>query len=186
MTVPTSRKPASLFAAALLLIVLSGALWAQVLPPGQASAPVPPQLKPPEGTKLILHARGVGDQVYTCKQDVSNSNYSWTFKEPKAQLFDEGGKLIGTHFAGPSWQLNDTSQVTGRVVAHVAPSDPDAIPWLLLSAGDHFGSGLMEHVSDIQRLNTSGGKAPATGCDAAHVGAETKVSYNADYYFLGK
>lgn len=178
MSDTTFRKAAWLLAFALLLTVLPILLW------GQTSAPLPTQLKPPEGSKLILHARGKGDQVYTCKPD--GSKYSWTLKEPQAELFDENGKLIGRHFAGPSWQLDDRSEVTGRIVARADSPDPEAIPWLLLSAGDHFGSGLMTHVSDIQRLNTSGGKAPNTGCDATHAGAETKVSYSADYYFFGR
>lgn len=32
-------------------------------------------------------------------------------------------------------------------------------------------------------LNTAGGEAPATGCDATTVDTETRVPYSADYYF---
>ena len=35
----------------------------------------------------------------------------------------------------------------------------------------------------VQRLNTTKGVAPATGCDAAHTAAEVSVMYSADYYF---
>jgi len=153
---------------------------------GQNSGPggeVPPQLRAPEGAKLILHARAKGDQIYTCKQDGAQS--SWTLKAPDAQLFDESGKAIGHHFAGPTWQLNDTSAVTGKVAARFDPPDKDAIPWLLLTAVDHSGSGLMNNVTHIQRLNTKGGKAPAAGCDGSHVGDETRVPYTADYFFYG-
>jgi hypothetical protein len=101
-------------------------------------------------------------------------------------LFNEKGKNIGHHFAGPSWQLSDKSQVTGKVVASVNSTDADAIPWLLVTAVSHSGSGLMAHVTAIQRLNTSGGKAPDSGCDSEHVGDETRVPYTADYYFFSK
>jgi hypothetical protein len=119
-----------------------------------------------------------------CKQD--GSQFSWSLKEPQAELLDESGKVIGRHFAGPSWQLNDRSQVSGKVIARIDSPNADAIPWLLLGAVDHSGTGLMSGVSHIQRLNTSGGKAPNAGCDAAHAGAESRISYSADYYFFGK
>jgi hypothetical protein len=153
---------------------------------GQTSASgdqVPAQLQPPEGTKVVLHARAKGDQVYTCKQDGGQS--SWTLKAPDAQLFDESGKVLGHHFAGPTWELKDSSAVTGKVAARFDPPDKNAIPWLLLTAVDHSGNGLMNNVTHIQRLNTSGGKAPATGCDGSHVGDETRVAYTADYFFYG-
>ena len=165
-----------------------GAMLLAMLPNlvcGQQSAgdQVPPQLKPPEGVKLILHARAQGDQVYTCKQD--GTQYSWTLKAPDAQLFDENGKAIGRHFAGPSWQLNDSSTVVGKVAARFDPPDKDTIPWLLLTVADHSGNGLLNNVTHIQRLNTRGGKAPAAGCDGSHVGDETRVPYTADYVFYG-
>ena len=43
---------------------------------------------------------------------------------------------------------------------------------------------MLSDVSYVQRLNTAGGKAPATGCDATTVGTETRAGYTADYYFF--
>ena len=151
---------------------------------GQDITAIPPELALPPSAKLILHAKGKGDQVYTCR--ANNSQFSWILKEPQAELFDENGKVIGHHFAGPAWQLSDKSLVTGKVVARVNSTSADAIPWLLLTAVDHSGSGLLTRVTDIQRLNTSGGKAPDTGCDAEHIGNESRVPYSADYYFFSK
>ena len=37
----------------------------------------------------------------------------------------------------------------------------------------------------IQRLDTAGGVAPSTGCDAAHEGTEARVDYSANYDFYG-
>jgi len=47
----------------------------------------------------------------------------------------------------------------------------------------HEGSGVLSRATSIQRINTKGGKAPASGCDAAHVGQELRVAYSADYVF---
>jgi hypothetical protein len=176
---PANSRGAVCVRAALLLILVSTALRAQ-----DGAPPTPAQLNPPKGARLVLHAIGKGDQVYTCK--LEGSQYSWTFKEPRAELFDEKGKHIGRHFAGPSWQLEDESRVTGKVIAHTNSPDGDGIPWLLLAAVDHSGAGLMGSVTDIQRLNTRGGKAPGHGCDAQHVGEESRVAYSADYLFFSR
>ncbi len=45
-------------------------------------------------------------------------------------------------------------------------------------------NGKMSGVTFIQRLETTGGLAPATGCDATTVGAGARVPYTAAYYFL--
>ena len=140
---------------------------------------VPDNLKPPATEKLARQAHAEGDQIYTC------DGSSWTLVGPDAKLFDESGKQTGSHFAGPTWEWSDGSRVMGRAVAN-ATRDPDSIPWLLLTATDHQGDGVMKQVSSIQRLSTKGGKAPATGCDAAHKGDKTRVHYTAVYYFYAR
>jgi hypothetical protein len=140
---------------ALMLILLPHAVWSQSAAPG---AEVPPELRPPEGAKLILRAHAKGDQIYACKQQ--NGQYSWAFKAPEAQLFDERGQVLGRHFAGPTWEASDKSAVTGKMVAHADSPEKDAIPWLLLAAVDHARNGLMSSVSNIQRLNTKEEKHP--------------------------
>jgi len=149
---------------------------------GQRSAPVvPPEPKPPDGAKLVVQAFAQGDQIYTCTEQ--NGQYLWAFKAPEAQLSDQDRKPLGRHFAGPSWELNDKSAVTGKMIARVDSPDKDAIPWLLLGVVDHSGNGLLSNVTHIQRLDTTGGKAPATGCDASHAGQEVRVPYSAKYLF---
>lgn len=170
------RIGTALMLEALVFILLPHAVWSQ-----GAAPEVPPDLKPPVGAKLVLRAHAKGDQIYTCKQQ--SGQYAWTLKAPEAQLLDEKGQVLGRHFAGPTWEANDKSAVTGKMIAHADSPEKDAIPWLLLAAVDHSGNGLMSKVSYIQRLNTRGGKAPAAGCDEAHIGAETRVSYTADYLF---
>jgi hypothetical protein len=141
----------------------------------------PPQLQPPANEQLLLQVHAKGDQIYTCKSDAAQ--FTWTLKAPDAQLFDKDGKPFGKHFAGPSWEANDGSRVTGKAVANAPSPDADSIPWLLVNVISHDGSGVLSRATTIQRLNTKGGKAPATGCDASHVGQELRVPYSADYLF---
>jgi hypothetical protein len=142
---------------------------------------VPAQIQAPANEKLLLQVHAKGDQVYTCKEGVTQ--FAWTLKAPDAQLFDKDGKPFGKHFAGPSWEASDGSRVVGKAVANAPSPDADSIPWLLVNIVSHEGSGALSPATSIQRINTKGGKAPATGCDTAHAGQELRVPYSADYVF---
>ena len=131
----------------------------------------------------MVHATGF--QIYVCRPD-ANGKPSWTLKAPEAELFDEQGKVIGKHFGGPTWQLNDGSQITGKMVAKVDAPDPGAIPWLLVTVTGHSGSGKLSGVTSIQRVNTVGGLAPTTECSESSGEVEFKSSYSADYYFYAR
>jgi hypothetical protein len=148
--------------------------------PSLGAQQVPDQLRPPAGAAVVAQVHAKGVQIYTCNGD--GSQFTWMLKAPDAKLFDKSGKPFGKHFAGPTWQANDGSRVTGKAVANVSP-DADSIPWLLLNAVSHDGKGVLSQVDNIQRLNTKGGKAPASGCDASHAGKEVRVAYTADYVF---
>ena len=151
------------------------------LPYSLTAQQLPPQLQPPANEQLLLQVHAKGDQVYTCKSDAAQ--FTWTLKAPDAQLFDKDGKPFGKHFAGPSWEATDGSRVTGKAVANAPSPDVDSIPWLLVNILSHDGTGILSRATTIQRLNTKGGKAPASGCDASHVGQELRVAYSADYLF---
>src|SRR5713226_5851314 len=104
-----------------------------------AAQEVPQQIQPPANEQLLLRVHAKGDQVYTCKGD--REQFTWTLKAPDAQLFDKDGKPFGKHFAGPSWEANDGSRVTGKAVANVPSPDADSIPWLLVNVISHDGTG---------------------------------------------
>jgi hypothetical protein len=142
---------------------------------------VPAQIQAPANEQLLLQVHAKGDQVYTCKEGVTQ--FAWTLKAPDAQLFDKDGKPFGKHFAGPSWEANDGSRVKGTAVANAPSPDADSIPWLLVNIVGHDGSGMLSRATTIQRINTKGGKAPGSGCDSAHAGQEVRVPYSADYLF---
>jgi hypothetical protein len=68
---------------------------------------------------------------------------------------------------------------------NASPSpDAGAIPWLVLHAKSHAGSGAMATVQYIVRERTEGGMAPTSGCDAGHAGSEVRVPYSAVYLFF--
>jgi hypothetical protein len=99
-------------------------------------------------------------------------------------------------FGSPTWQSSfDSSKVWGQpLVAILAGSDAScpnagAITCLLLQAiGSEQGPAdgkTMTKTTFIQRLNTNGGSAPASGCSVpADVGKQTLVPYSADYHFF--
>ena len=147
----------------------------------QSDQQIPPELQAPVDEQLILQLHGKGDQIYTCKSQ--SALFAWTLKAPEAQLFDKKEQLFGKHFAGPTWQANDGSRVTGKAAATIASPDAESIPWLLIKVINHDGKGILSRAATIQRLNTKGGKAPADGCDSDHVNQEVRVNYSADYLF---
>lgn len=169
--------------------------------------PVPSDIQVPEGNTTFLVAHAEGTQNYICLP--SGSGFAWTFFSPQATLFQNVRWLprdirqqILTHFLSPNplesgrpratWQSSfDTSVVWGKVLA--SASDPnvvaaDAIPWLLVQVvgaqrGPTAGATLTP-TTFIQRLNTTGGVAPSTGCSqSTDVGNTALVPYTADYVF---
>jgi hypothetical protein len=163
---------------------------------------VPPELQPPPGNTPFLMAQASGTQDYICLP--SGAGVAWSFVGPEATLFvgvhgthDNTWQQVATHFlshnpyengtARPTWQAFDTSRVWGNKVASATVA-AGAIPWLLLqvvgSAHGPAGSDLLSHATFIQRLNTSGGVAPATGCSVAtDIGTTALVAYSAEYVF---
>jgi hypothetical protein len=145
---------------------------------------VPDNLKTSITEVISLKAQGKGVQIYECKADTNDSTrFEWVFKAPEADLFDDTGKMIGKHYAGPTWEVNDGSKVVGTVKQRDNGPDPDAIPWLLLTAKSTSGNGVFSRVTSIQRLNTVGGTAPAEGCNKALANKEIRIPYKATYYF---
>jgi len=150
----------------------------------QVPANLPVALQVPQGEVLSFAALGVGYQIYDCKD--TGVGFAWVFRAPTATLYegdgDQDDDIIGIHYVGPTW-ANDHGTVVGSAVAKVAAPDPANIPWLRLTAVSHTGTGRFSKVTTVQRLNTVGGIAPASGCDGTTVGAEADVPYTANYFF---
>ena len=145
-----------------------------------AAQPVPDRIQVPAGNEPFMQAHAIGAQVYDCVATADGPK--WQFVEPQAILYGDRGELLGSHFAGPTWQTRDGSQVKATKVDGVTV-DPTAIPWLLLKKTSTT-PGTLAATTYVQRLNTRGGLEPAASkCTSATVGAERKILYTADYRF---
>src|SRR5262245_44558649 len=60
------------------------------------------ELQPPEGHKVAFSAYAKGVQIYGW------NGTSWVFLRPEAVLYAdaEAHGVIGTHYAGPTWESN--------------------------------------------------------------------------------
>jgi Protein of unknown function (DUF3455) len=150
------------------------------------------------GNVPFLVGHGKGTQNYVCVP--SGSGFAWTLFTPQATLFDDHDKQLITHFFSPNphedgkirvtWEdSRDTSTVWGAVIGHKTVST-DAIDWLLIQVekigaqNGPTGGDTLTPTSFIQRVNTTGGLAPPTGCDSlANVGSKAFRPYTADYVF---
>jgi hypothetical protein len=91
-----------------LLTVL---IWVAAFWVNSALAQVPPALAARGETAIVTyHAEGA--QIYECKAD-GDGKLSWVFREPIATLL-LGGKTVGRHYTGPTWELTDGSAVTAQ------------------------------------------------------------------------
>ena len=143
----------------------------------QADVTVPAALSAGPEMQLVLSTHAEGAQVYACAPDKNE----WALKGPDAKLFDEKGGQIGKHYAGPSWELDDGSLITGELAAKDPGPDANAISWLLLKVKTNSGKGLLAKAGLIQRIETVGGLAPKGACKP---GDEVRAPYTATYRFF--
>jgi Protein of unknown function (DUF3455) len=176
MQTPLSMPVSFVAAAALIAACASG--------PALTPPDVPEALRAPAGQRVFLELFAEGEQIYECAPKADQpGTFEWAFRGPVAKLVDRSGKLIGTHYGGPAWQANDKSKVVGLVKASDPGPDPNAIPWLLLSSKSNSGTGLFLPTLSIQRVQTTGGRAPDQPCDATSTKQVVRVPYTATYYF---
>ncbi len=151
-----------------------------ITPPGST---VPAALAVPSGNTFAFTLKGTGLQNYECRaRPEAAGAHDWVFVSPEAALHDSGGALVGRHYGGPTWEHGDGSKVVGKVLANAPAPGAGNIPWLLLQ-GTATGTGAFKGVTYVQRVETSGGVAPAEPCSAAVVGKKAAVRYAADYRF---
>jgi hypothetical protein len=192
-----------------ILLPIMAAALATVTSAATAAAANDDVTPPPMPSNLVVtEAEGrpfkighaYGTQQYVCLP--SATAFAWILYGPQATLFDDETDQIMTHFLSPNpvesgtpratWQHSrDTSSVWAMAVAsstdpaYVAPG---AIAWLKLQVvGAQLGpegGNKLARTTFIQRVNTAGGAAPATGCGAVgDVGKKALVPYTTDYIF---
>jgi hypothetical protein len=139
----------------------------------------------PENTSIVLAVVGDGVQIYECKPN-STGAYVWALQGPEAELKSLSGEVLGKHFRGPTWSLNDGSQLVATSPPLKSVNDPDGrnIAWLLLAVKSRTESGILSKIDYVMRIATSGGVAPALG--PKNSGDTVRVNYKAIYLFLRK
>lgn len=144
-------------------------------PPGDS-------LNPPAGSRAVLQAKGEGVQIYVCSS--ANGGFKWKLDSPDAELLDPSGKIIGSHFAGPTWRLLDGSQVVGELIASKPAPESTSVAWLLLRSKVGTAAGRFASVKFIQRTETHGGVAASSDCQNLQDSGKTvRIPYSATYTF---
>lgn len=173
---------------------------------------VPDNLTVDEGNDVFLVGHGVGTQDYVCTTSATSvSGFAFSLFTPEATLFNREGKQLITHFFSPNsdptvkppeagtirvtWEdSRDSSRVWAMLLQQSTDErfvQKDAVAWLKLQTvgvdAGTTGGGRLTKVTFIQRLNTAGGLAPASGCSTFEdLGRRAFVPYSADYFFYKK
>jgi len=171
----------------------------------------------PAGNKLFLGTHSVGTQNYVCKPSGAGVAYVLFTPEATLSGEDGGQVITHDFTPNPfepntdpkvvapggtiraTWQYLDTSRVWAKVHANdpitgkkgAVTVDQKAIAWLLLdgvgSLNGPTGGDKLTGTTFVQRLNTTGGLAPSTGCSSlTDLGNTAFVPYTADYFFYKK
>lgn len=150
-----------------------------------AAVAVPENL--PNGNTRVATYYAIGVQKYKAriKEGSNPVTYEWVFVAPQAILYSITNEKVGTHGAGPFWELSSMDSIFAQHFspARTAPSpDPESIDWLLLKPKTGTTpTGIFSDVDYIQRIATKGGKAPSTG--PTNINATVEVKYKAVYRF---
>jgi Protein of unknown function (DUF3455) len=184
----------------------------QVTPPD-----VPFNLRAPDGNKAFLKGEAQGTQNYVCAPSAASpTGVAYVLFTPEATLFseDDGGQII-THFFSPNpdprdpntnpavlapggairatWvHSQDGSSVWAKLHTNgAAVPDQNAIAWLLLDEvgveDGPTGGDILAKTTFVQRVNTTGGLAPKSGCGSpGDLGNQAFIPYTADYFFYTK
>ena len=178
---------------------------------------VPPNLQVEAGNKAFLKGEAQGTQNYFCAPSAASpTGVAYVLFTPEATLFsdDDGGQII-THFFSPNpdprdpntnpavvapggairatWvHSQDGSSIWAKLHTNgAAILDKNAIAWLLLDAvgveDGPTGGDILAKTTFVQRVNTTGGLAPKSGCGSpGDLGNQAFIPYTADYFFYTK
>ena len=155
------------------------------------SLEIPPAVAVPEnlpnGNTRVATYYAVGVQKYKARVKAGSDpvTYEWVFVAPQADLYDLTNSKVGTHGAGPFWEVSPSDSIFAQhfTPARTAPSpDAESIDWLLLMPKNGTTpTGIFADVDYIQRIATKGGKAPLT--PPASLTHTVDVKYKTVYRF---
>lgn len=200
--------------AAALAVMAMSSLSQQAHAHGVRPPRVPAGLEVPAGNEVFLKGVATGTQNYVCtpsgnafawilftpEATLFNNADKQTITHffgpnPDPRDANTDPRVVANGTIRAAWQARDTSTVWARVFPLSQPSfdpafvRPNSVPWLLLEQvgvqEGPTGGDLLTRTTFIQRVNTSGGLAPTTGCSqASDVGRKAFVPYTADYFFF--
>jgi hypothetical protein len=149
---------------------------------------IPASIDLPDKSVRVVTYYAEGVQKYRAQVKAGSNpvTYEWAFVAPQATLYNSYNEKVGTHSAGPTWQLYGSGDsVYAQAFSPpraVASPDPNSIDWLLLmTRTGTVPTGVFANVAYIQRIATKGGKAPSTL--PASAGETIDVKYTAVYRF---
>ncbi len=137
------------------------------------------KIKVPDDREPVLKLRGRGAQVFRCEKVEGKG--LWVFRQPDAELLDDAGRVVGRHGANVSFEHVDGSRLVATIAAYDDAPKPTDLKWLLFTTKS-YGKGAFDGVTNVQRINTSGGIPPA-GCDLAHAGRVLRIDFTSDFVF---
>jgi len=144
----------------------------------------------PNGNTRVATFYAVGVQKYKARIKAGSNpvEYEWVFVAPQANLYDITNTKVGTHGAGPFWEISSLDSIFAQHFspARTAPSpDAESIDWLLLMPKNGTTpTGIFADVDYIQRIDTKDGKAPLA--PPANLTQTAEVKYKAVYRFTKK
>jgi hypothetical protein len=123
----------------------------------------------------------LGSQIYECKKAADDTT---SFQQRDVRAVLAGGiahSFVAPNSGIPQWVARDRSKVVGTLISR-SPNGAGNIAELDLAGKPSGGpGGLFSRTTEILRLNTVGGVAPAGSCTPGKV---VGVPYQADYVFI--
>lgn len=137
------------------------------------------RIKVPSDREPVLQLSARGVQVFRC--EARDGAQVWVFRQPDADLLNDRGVVVGRHGASQSFEHSDGSRLTASIIAYDDAPRAGDLRWLLLATRS-FGKGAFEGVTQVQRVNTSGGMPPER-CDKSQANQLLRVDFSADFIF---
>ncbi|MBC7886904.1 MAG: DUF3455 domain-containing protein [Ferruginibacter sp.] len=142
----------------------------------------------PGGNSRLATYYAEGVQKYKAQLKPGSTNeYEWVFVAPEANLYNASNTKVGTHGAGPYWTIAASDSIFAQHYTPQKTVTPDAnsIAWLqLIPKEGKTASGIFSNVFYIQRIATTGGKAPPAAPQS--LSDTASVFYTAIYRFSKK
>ena len=149
-----------------------------------AQLTVPEPIRVPQGHQAVVEATGRGTLVYEC-QAIRRTpfQYSWLLQTASLRLEDSRGQSV-TYLPGSRarWIHTDGSSVSAREFVEV-PANGNNLPMVRAAAEMSVGPGVLDKVSYIQTVKTSGGVIANPPCTAGNLGMRSSAPYEAAFVF---